>query len=182
MGLNLSDPAFVGVVGSGGGAEVCQDISDQDTTMQQWNGSSGNKLGAGCLMTNTGKGAEFMGLEVDTVGVWLKKSAGAPDNSFSVGIFREASKTTELFTFHSGDLSTVTTSMVYYEFTAPSGTHTIATGDFVGIKYPHNGSSLYSRIEYGKVYGGLIFGLLGGWDAPPHDYWTFDSNSSGLTF
>jgi len=166
-----------------GGAEVCQDISDQDTVMQQWNGSSGNKTGGGAIITNTGKGAEFIGLSVDTVKVWLRKGVGSPANSFSVGIYRDASKGTEQYNFHSGNLSAVTTSMVEYEYTSTSGSkHTIVSGDIVAITYPHNSGTLFSRIEYGSVYGGLVFALLGEWDRPPHDYWSYDGNSSGLTF
>jgi len=161
-----------------GSVEVCQDLSNGETYMDKWNGSTGNKEGYGVAITDTGEGSEFIGLEVDTVKVWLKKSVGAPDVSFSVGMYRGASKGTELYNFTNGNLSGVTTSMVQYEFTGSSGTHTIATGDIVAIMFPNNGSRLYTKVYNGGGLTGLVASLFGEWDASPHDYWTYQSSNS----
>jgi len=165
-----------------GGAEVCQDLSDGTTYMELWNGSSGNKSGAGVYITNTGEGANFIGLNVDTVKVWLKKSAGAPDNSFSVGIYRTSAPDTEIYNFHNGSLDDITESMVQYEFTSTSGSkHTIATGDVIAVIYEYNGSRLYSNIESSTI-SGLAYKLYNEWDQ--YSSWNIWSGGSGagITF
>jgi len=160
------------------GAEVCQDLGADETSMQLFiPPASGNKTGCGVIITNTGEGAEFIGMQVDTVKIWLKKAVGAPDNSFSVGIFRASAPATEIYNFHNGNLSAITTSMVQYEFTSTSGSkHTIADGDIIGIMYPHNSGVLYAKNNNGGGLTGLVFALYNEWNQLVNwNIWTYQS-------
>jgi len=151
------------------GVEVCQDESDAEDPIQLFiPPASGNQSGNGVRITDTGSGADFVGLEVNTVKVWIRKRVGDPDNSFSVGIYRnEGTVGNELYNFHNGDLSEITTTSVQYEFTGSSGTHTIADGD------------IYTKIENSPTWTGLDLAFFNSWTQYANwDDWQFGTSRS----
>jgi len=165
-------------------SEVCQDQSDSEDSIQRFiPPASGNQTGSGVLITDVGTGADFVGLEVDTVKVWLRKRVGDPDNSFSVGIYRnEGTVGTELYNFKNGNLSEITTTSAQYEFTSTSGsTHTIADGDIICVMNTHNDSIVYTKIENSTI-SGLDIAFFNSWDQyASWDIW-FTRSSSSFTF
>jgi len=180
-GAALSTKDFgVAFGGAAAAPEVCQDESDAEDPIQLFiPPASGNQSGNGVRITDTGSGADFVGLTVNTVKVWLKKRSGDPDNSFSVGIYRnEGTVGNELYNFHNGDLSEITTTSVQYEFTGSSGTHTIADGDIICVMKPSNTSILYSKIENSTI-SGLDIAFFNSWDQYANwDKWSIVSTSS----
>jgi len=166
-GAALSTKDFgVAFGGAAEAPEVCQDVTDAETIIQKYDGAvTGNKSGCGVRITDVDTGADFVGLTINTVKVWLRKNVGAPDNSFSVGIYRnEGAVDTVLYNFHDGDLSEITDSVtaVQYEYTG-SGTHTIAAGDIV----------------YNSTISGLEFAIFNDWPYQSSwPKWTFNTNAS----
>ena len=181
-GAALSTKDFgVAFGGAAEAPEVCQDVTDAETIIQKYDGAvTGNKSGCGVRITDVDTGADFVGLTINTVKVWLRKNVGAPDNSFSVGIYRnEGAVDTVLYNFHDGDLSEITDSVtaVQYVYTG-SGTHTIAAGDIVCVMQPHTDSLLYTKINNSTI-SGLEFAIFNDWPYQSSwPKWTFNTNAS----
>lgn len=127
-----------------------------------------------------GTGSVLIGDVVNSITAGLIKT-GAPTGTLTAGVFDSTGAT--LFTFGTIDVTTITTSMASYTFTAPSGTHTLAVNQYVGFRgpAPSAGNSVLMSSTTPDAFdttNSYVSQFPGAWA----DATTFDVGSTANTF